>query len=68
MKLSEQLEDYHQSGDFGQALSGCSEKAVHLEDLLMLCIKDCYSQSGKFKKSTAREIMRYVYENKIVGF
>jgi hypothetical protein len=34
-------------------------------DLLMECIKDMYSQSGNFKKKTARRIMQYVHDNNI---
>ena len=34
-------------------------------DLLMECIKDLYSQSGNFKKKTARRIMQYVHDNNI---
>lgn len=34
-------------------------------DLLMECIKDMYSQSGSFKKKTARRIMQYVHDNNI---
>lgn len=32
MKLSEQLKLDHESGDFGNALDGYSEKAAHLEN------------------------------------
>ena len=34
MKLSEQLEQDQDSGDFGNVLSGYSERAKHLEDSL----------------------------------
>ena len=35
MKLSEQLKQDHESGDFGRALAGYSERAKILEDAIM---------------------------------
>lgn len=32
MKLSETLKEYHECGDFGEALEGLSERAKELED------------------------------------
>ena len=60
MKLSDQLKQDNDCGDYGRGLEGYPEKAKYLEDLLLLCVKDLYSQSGKFKRSTGRELMRYV--------
>jgi hypothetical protein len=34
MKLSEELQQYHNSGDFGKALEGLAERAAQLEDAL----------------------------------
>jgi hypothetical protein len=34
MKLSEELQQYHKSGDFGNALEGLTERAAQLEDAL----------------------------------
>jgi len=56
MKLSEQLQQDHDCGDFGKALEGYAEQAKRLEDLLLLCCKDLYSSTGKFKKKTAIEL------------
>ncbi len=36
-----------------------------IKELLGLCIKDLYSSTGKFKKKTAIEIMKYVSDNNI---
>lgn len=64
-KLSEDLKQDHESGDFGFGLNGYHERAKELEDLLELCAKDLYSQSGKFKKSTALKMSAYVNDNNI---
>lgn len=34
MKLSEQLKQYHECGDFGKALEGCAERAEELERIV----------------------------------
>ncbi len=60
MKLSEDLKQCDASGDFGKALEGYAERAKQLEDLLLLCCKDLFSSTGKFKKKTALELMKYV--------
>ncbi|MDH5572340.1 MAG: hypothetical protein OEY89_11280 [Gammaproteobacteria bacterium] len=65
MKLSEQLKQDHECGDFGKALEGYSEKAEEIEGLLMMCIKDIYSQSGKIKKKTVLKVYHYVNDNNI---
>ena len=65
MKLSEQLEQDHKSGDFGNALEGMSEQAEEIESLLMDCINDLYSPSGKFKKKTGLKLFKYVNKNGI---
>ena len=39
MKLSEQLEQNHNSGDFGEALEGYAERAKELEDEIELLRK-----------------------------
>jgi hypothetical protein len=65
MKLSEQLKQDHECGDFGNALEGYSEKAKELEGLLKMCCKDLYSQTGKFKKGTALKLYNYVNDNGI---
>ncbi len=60
MKLSEQLKQDHECGDFGKALEGYSEKAKEIEDLIEMCAKDMYSPSCRFKKSTALKMYEYV--------
>jgi hypothetical protein len=62
MKLSDQLQQDHDCGDFGKALEGYAERAKKLEDLLLLCVKDLFSSTGKFKKKTAIELSKYVRE------
>lgn len=42
MKLSEQLKQDHDCGDFGQALEGYAERAKKLEDLVW---KDFYNDA-----------------------
>jgi len=64
MKLSEQLKQDHECGGFGLALEGYSDRAKQLEDLLLLCVKDSYSSTGKFKKKTGLAIMKYVNDPK----
>lgn len=64
-KLSEDLKQDHECGDFGFCLDGYHERAKELEDLLELCAKDLYSPSGKFKKSTATKMYNYVNSNDI---
>ena len=65
-KLSERLKKSYECGDVvGDGLAGYSDEVKDLEGLLMLCIKDMYSSSGKFKKNTARKIMAYVADNNI---
>lgn len=64
-KLSEDLKQDHECGDFGLGLDGYHERAKELEDLLELCAKDLYSSSGKFKKSTALKMYAYVNDNNI---
>jgi len=40
-------------------------KTEQLEFILKMCINDLYSSSGKFKKTTARVIYKYVNDNNI---
>lgn len=40
MKLSEQLKIDHESGDFGRALDGYSERAEILEDAIIAMVND----------------------------
>jgi hypothetical protein len=65
MKLSQKLKQDDTCGDFGDALNGYSDEAKEIEDLLQMCIKDLYSQSGNFKKKTALSIVKYVSKNGI---
>ena len=65
MKLSEQLKQDHECGDFGAALEGYSQRAEEIESLLNLCAQDLYSPSGKLKKSTAIKMVKYVHANGI---
>jgi len=60
MKLSEDLKQCDVSGYFGKALEGYEERAKQLEDLLLLCCKDLFSSTGKFKKKTALKLTKYV--------
>lgn len=64
-KLSEDLKQCHDSGDFGLGLEGFHERAKEIEDLLGACIADLYSPGGKFKKATALKLVKYVNENEI---
>lgn len=67
MKLSEQLQQDHDCGDFGKALECYAERAKQLEDLLLLCCKDLFSSTGKFKKKTALELTKYVRQFNLDG-
>jgi hypothetical protein len=40
-------------------------KVGRLENLLAMCCRDLYSQTGTFKKSTALKLCKYVNENGI---
>ena len=42
------------------------KRIEELEALLDSCVKDMYSQSGKISKSTAIELMKYKYPNKVL--
>lgn len=64
-KLSEQLQQDLDCGDSGLVLEGYPERAKEIEYLLELCIKDLYSASGRFKKSTAMALYKYVNSNNI---
>ena len=65
MKLSEQLKQEHECGDFGNALEGYSERAEAMEKILSLFNKDLYSPSGKITKKTARAAVKYTNDNGI---
>lgn len=61
MKLSEQLQTDHNSGDFGEALEGYADKAKQLEDALQSVFDDsCSWPEGKIKKSTILKVMPLV--------
>ena len=65
IELSAYLQNYHDSGDCGEAFAGLSEEAKKLEDLLLMCCKDLYSPSGTFKKKTGLALFKYVNEHNI---
>lgn len=65
MKLSEELRQDNDCGDFDEAQQGYAERAEEIEKLLMMCINDLYSSSGKFKKKTALALVRYTHANNI---
>lgn len=49
MKLSEQLKQDHESGDFGTALAGYAERAALLEEAIVAMSEDgwlCFGQEG----------------------
>jgi len=60
MKLSDDLKQTHVSGDVGENIEGCWERAKEMEDLLMECIKDGYSINAKFRKATVKKLFLYV--------
>jgi hypothetical protein len=41
MRLSEELQQMHDSGDFGKALEGCAQRAKQLEHWLKWCMDNC---------------------------
>jgi hypothetical protein len=63
MKLSEQLKHDHESGDFGRALDGYSERAKDLEDKLELAKSKPMQPlvDGRFKEN---KIVNYCLDNK----
>jgi len=48
-----------------EVVSKLKLKTEQLEFILKMCINDLYSSSGKFKKTTARVIYKYVNDNNI---
>lgn len=53
-EIFEVIEDYQNSAH------KLKEERDELKRLLKLCVKDLYSPSGKFKKGTALEVMKYI--------
>ena len=64
-KLSDDLQQIDESGDAGGMPEGYPERAKEIEDLLQMCIKDIYSQSGTIKKTTVLAVHKYVHFNGI---
>jgi len=61
MKLSEQLKRDHESGDFGKALEGYSDRAKVLEDdIEEASIQDYIKATNRVKISIALDILRDV--------
>ena len=57
MRLSEQLKQDHECGDFGQALDGYSDRAEALEDIieeLANCLEPTYSGSPEGREYLAK--------------
>ena len=62
------LERYNPMMDCCETVSwaeDAQERIDYLEDLLLDTLKDLYSPSCKFKKSTAIKLMKYVEDNNI---
>ena len=55
MKLSEQLRQYHDCGDFGKALAGYAERAALLEDAVIAMADDGWLYHGPEGMSEAQE-------------
>lgn len=55
MKLSEQLKQDHDCGDFGNALKGYAERAALLEDAVLAMAEDGWLYFGAEGMSEAQE-------------
>lgn len=55
MKLSEQLKQDHECGDFGKALAGYSERAELLEEAVVAMAEDGWLYHGPEGMSEAQE-------------
>lgn len=55
MKLSEQLEQDHESGDFGNALAGYAEHAAMLENAIVAMVQDGWLYHGPEGMSDAQK-------------
>lgn len=55
MKLSEQLKQDHECGDFGTALTGYSERAALLEEAVVAMVDDGWIYHGTEGMSEAQE-------------
>lgn len=62
MKLSEQLKQDHESGDFGRALAGYSERAAILEDAIMAMVDDGWLYCGSDDMSEAQKACYKAYQ------
>jgi hypothetical protein len=54
MKLSEQLKQDHECGDFGKALAGYAERAALLEDAVVSMVEDGWIHHGQEGMSEAQ--------------
>ncbi len=55
MKLSEQLKQDHECGDFGKAIAGYSERAAALEEAIVAMAEDGWLFHGPEGMSDAQE-------------
>lgn len=55
MRLSEQLKQDHEGGDFGKALDGYAERAALLEDAVIAMAEDGWLYYGEEGMSEAQE-------------
>ena len=55
MRLSEQLRQDHESGDFGKAFSGYAERAAMLEEAVIEMAEDGWLDHGAEGMSEAQE-------------
>lgn len=53
--------------DSDNRIEGVEEERDELKRLFKLCVKDLYSSSGKFKKSTALEVLIYINKPSELG-